>query len=56
VAGSGSNIGTAKTTKTVITVADLDNYKASGINLSSGVILSPLAKDEAIARGIKIIS
>lgn len=56
VAGSGSNIGTAKTTKTVITVADLDNYKASGINLSSGVILSPLAKDEAIARGIKITS
>lgn len=56
VAGSGSNIGTAKTTKTVITVADLDNYIASGINLSSGVILSPLAKDEAIARGIKITS
>ncbi|MCX6347031.1 MAG: hypothetical protein NTZ89_03715, partial [Actinobacteria bacterium] len=54
---SGSNnIGTAKTTKTVITVADLDNYKISGINLSAGVILSPLAKDEAVARGIKISS
>jgi putative phosphotransacetylase len=48
------NIGTAKITKTVITVADLDNYKISGINLSANVILSPLAKDEAIARGIKI--
>ena len=48
------NIGTAKTTKTLITVADLDNYKISGINLSANVILSPLAKDEAIVRGIKI--
>lgn len=52
--GSG-NIGTAKTKKTVITVADLGDYKVSGINLSSGIILSPLAKDEAIAMGIKII-
>lgn len=51
-----TNIGTAKTLKTVITVADLDNYKVSGIKLSDNVILSPLAKDEAIARGIKIIS
>jgi putative phosphotransacetylase len=49
-----NNIGTAKTTKTVITVADLDSYKISGINLSANVILSPLAKDEAAARGIKI--
>ncbi|MCX6346855.1 MAG: phosphate propanoyltransferase [Actinobacteria bacterium] len=51
-----NNIGTAKTKKTVITVADLDNYKISGINLSADVILSPLAKDEAMARGIKISS
>ena len=51
-----SNIGTARTKKTVITVADLDNYKISGINLSADIILSPLAKDEAIARGIKLNS
>ena len=51
-----NNIGTAKTKKTVITVADLDNYKISGINLSADVIISPLAKDEAMARGIKISS
>jgi len=51
-----TNIGTAKTKKTVITVSDLDSYKNSGINLSANVILSPLAKDEALARGIKIIS
>lgn len=51
-----NNIGTAKTKKTVITVADLDSYKNSGINLSANVILSPLAKDEALARGIKINS
>jgi putative phosphotransacetylase len=49
-----NNVGTAKTTKTVITVADLESYKISGINLSANVILSPLAKDEAIARGIRI--
>jgi len=54
---SGSNnTGTAKTKKTVITFADIDNYKISGIKLSPNVILSPLAKDEAIARGIKISS
>lgn len=55
-AGSYGNMGTAKTTKTVITVADLDKYSASGIKLSADVILSPLAKDEALARGIKIFS
>ena len=49
-----TNIGSARTTKTVITVADIENYRNSGINLSSNVILSPLAKDEATARGIKI--
>lgn len=54
--GSSDNIGSARTLKTVITVADLDNYKASGIRLSDDVILSPLAKDEALARGIKILS
>ena len=41
--------------KTVITVEDLDSYKESGIKLSSSVILSPLARDEAIKRGIKIM-
>lgn len=51
-----TSIGTAKTTKTVITVADLENYRVSGIKLSPDVILTPLAKDEAIARGIKIMS
>ncbi|MDD5659387.1 MAG: phosphate propanoyltransferase [Actinomycetota bacterium] len=56
ITGSYGNIGSAKTLKTVITVADLDNYKASGIRLSDDVILSPLAKDEALARGIKILS
>ena len=44
----------AKTSKTVITVDDLDNYAVGGIKLGSGVILTPLAKDEAISRGIKI--
>ncbi|MCE5329025.1 phosphate propanoyltransferase [bacterium] len=53
---SSNNIGSARTTKTVITVADLDSYKVSGIKLSTNVILSPLAKDEALARGIKIFS
>jgi len=49
-----NNLGTARTLKTVITVADLDNYKSTGITITDNVILSPLAKDEAIARGIKI--
>ncbi len=40
--------------KIVITVEDLKDYKDSGIKLSDNVILSPLARDEAKERGIKI--
>ncbi len=40
--------------KEVITVSDLDRYVSTGILLSPNVILSPLAKDEALSRGIKI--
>ena len=40
--------------KIVITVDDLDEYKESGITVTGNVILSPLARDEAIRRGIKI--
>ncbi|MGM0366994.1 MAG: phosphate propanoyltransferase [Actinomycetota bacterium] len=40
--------------KIVITVENLDEYKDSGIKLSDNVILSPLARDEAKERGIKI--
>jgi putative phosphotransacetylase len=40
--------------KIVITMENLDNYTQTGIEVSSNVILSPLARDEAIARGIKI--
>jgi putative phosphotransacetylase len=42
------------TKKEVITVADLDRYASTGIVLSPSVILSPLARDEAVSRGIKI--
>lgn len=42
------------TKKIVITLENLDNYAQTGIELSSNVILSPLARDEAVARGIKI--
>ena len=40
--------------KKVITAADLDEYSSSGIEVSGDVILSPLARDEALKRGIKI--
>ena len=40
--------------KIVITVDDLDEYKESGITVTGNVILSPLARDEAIKKGIKI--
>ena len=40
--------------KTVITTADLDDYASSGIEVTEDVILSPLARDEALKRGIKI--
>ena len=46
--------GPSLTKKEVITVAELDRYANTGITLSPNVILSPLARDEAIARGIKI--
>jgi len=41
--------------KIVITVEDLDSYRESGIKLTSNTILSPLARDEAVKRGIKIM-
>jgi hypothetical protein len=40
--------------KTVITTADLDDYASTGIEVTEDVILSPLARDEALKRGIKI--
>jgi putative phosphotransacetylase len=40
--------------KTIITTGDLDDYKDNGIEVSENVILSPLARDEALKRGIKI--
>jgi len=40
--------------KTIITTGDLDDYKDDGIEVSEDVILSPLARDEALERGIKI--
>lgn len=40
--------------KIVITTLDLDDYKSKGIEVTSNVILSPLARDEALKKGIKI--
>jgi putative phosphotransacetylase len=40
--------------KTIITTGDLDDYKSTGIEVSENVILSPLARDEALKKGIKI--
>ena len=55
IAGSASVIGRPGSDgKTLITVADLDSYLASGITVNKDVILSPLAKDEAVKRGIQI--
>ncbi|MBC7333730.1 MAG: phosphate propanoyltransferase [Actinobacteria bacterium] len=51
--GSGSSPG-SRPGKILITVNDLDNYKDTGIKLGPNVILTPLARDEALARGIKI--
>jgi putative phosphotransacetylase len=45
---------TGLTKKTVITVSELDDYAQSGININGNVILTPLARDEAVKRGIKI--
>ncbi len=59
-AWAGSVAGTAQygqsglTKKIVITMDNLDKYAQTGIEVSSNVILSPLARDEAVARGIKI--
>ena len=49
-----SSGGTSFTKKTVITLANLDEFAAGGINVNNNVILSPLAKDEAVIRGIPI--
>jgi len=49
-----SSGGTSLTKKTVITLANLDEFAAGGINVNNNVILSPLAKDEAVIRGIPI--
>ena len=51
--GGGFSAG-SPAKKTVITLDDLDEFAASGITVSSNVILSPLAKDEAAVRGIRI--
>ena len=45
---------TSQTKKTLITVTELDDYAQSGINVNADVILTPLARDEAVKRGIKI--
>ena len=52
-ASSAASAGTGAK-KIVITMENLDNYTQNGIEVSSNVILSPLARDEAVARGIKI--
>jgi len=52
-AGTGNDSAQSKK-KTVITTLDLDDYKSKGIEVTSNVILSPLARDEALKKGIKI--
>jgi len=54
VAPEESDDAAAERKKTVITTADLDDYVSKGIEVTSDVILSPLARDEAQKRGIKI--
>jgi len=51
---SEKNSNTALSKKIVITVDDLEKYKDTGITLDKNTILSPLARDEAKERGIKI--
>ena len=51
---SSSAKGAKAERKVVITVEDLEQYRQSGIKLTKNVILSPLARDEAKKRGIKI--
>lgn len=55
VAESDTSPNNAVSKKVIITVDDLEQYRESGIKLDKNVILSPLAKDEAKERGIKII-
>ena len=57
---SGDSIGSLNkesslTKKILITVADLDSYASSGIKVTKDVILTPLAKDEAVKRQINIV-
>jgi putative phosphotransacetylase len=54
IVNSGSSGGSSFTKKTVITIANLDEFAAKGIKVDSNVILSPLARDEAVIRGIPI--
>ena len=54
VTDGNSSGGTSLTKKTVITLANLDEFAASGITVNNNVIFSPLAKDEAVIRGIRI--
>ncbi len=48
------DIAENKQKKIVITTSDLDDYASKGIEVTKDVILSPLARDEALNRGIKI--
>jgi putative phosphotransacetylase len=52
---SGASDSSQAAKKILITVADVDKYAGTQITVTKDVILSPLAKDEANARGIKII-
>lgn len=52
-AGTGNDSAQSKK-KIVITTSDLDDYMSKGIEVTSDVILSPLARDEALEKGIKI--
>jgi hypothetical protein len=49
-----ASASSGKKKKTIITTADLDDYASTGIEVTEDVILSPLARDEALQRGIKI--
>lgn len=51
---SGASKIPEKPGKILITANDLDKYKDTGIKLTPNIILTPLARDEAMARGIKI--
>lgn len=54
IVGNSSG-GSSITKKTVITISNLDEFAADGITVNSNVILSPLARDEAVTRGIPIL-